>query len=239
MSQNFARMNNVGTVDQAKRFSHVMVCDQNADPTGSQVPDKILNIADGDWINASERLIEQHEGWVGRKRAGNFKTTALTARKGNGRRLAQLRDVKLFQQLIELVVAFLGVRFMHLKNGLDVVFDRQSAENRCFLRQIPYAEAGTTIHRHGGDVVAVNGDLARINRHETGNHIKAGRLAGAVRPQQAHGFAAAYNQRNTIDDASRVIGFRQAMRDQRAFVACLVSTRRRFIGAARRAAEHI
>ncbi|MNS91795.1 hypothetical protein D3C72_1259040 [compost metagenome] len=147
--------------------------------------------------------------------------------------------MKLFQQLIKLVVALGCVRLMHFQHGADVFLNREAAENRCFLRQITDAETGATIHRHGGDIIAVDGDLAGIDRHQARDHIKAGGFAGAVRAEQSHGLATAHDQRNAVDDAPRIIGLRQAMRDQRALIGGLVRRWDRVRGSAASAAEYL
>ncbi len=134
--------------------------------------------------------------------------------------------MELFQQLIELAAALGAVRFVHFQHGADVFLDCQSAENGGFLRQIADTEAGTPVHRHGSDVVAVDGDLAAIDRYEARDHVETGGFARAIRAKQPHGFTTAHDQRNAVDNPARIIGLRQTMRDQGAVIASLVGLRR-------------
>lgn len=112
---------------------------------------------------------------------------------------------------------------MHFEHGQNVLFHGQPAKDRSFLRQIADAEARATIHRHPRHFIAVDRDHAFIHRHEAGDHVETGGLAGAVRPEQANGLATPHNQRHAVDDAARVIGLRQPMGHERAFIARLVA----------------
>lgn len=115
---------------------------------------------------------------------------------------------------------------MHFQHGADVFLDCQSTEDGGFLWQIADTEAGTPVHRHGGDVVAVDGDLAAIDGYKARDHVETGGFACAVRAKQPHGFTAAHDQRDAVDDAPCIVGLRQTMRDQGAVIASLVGLRR-------------
>ena len=103
-----------------------------------------------------------------------------------------------------------------LEHGPDVVLDREAAKDRGFLRQIADAEARAPVHRHLRDVVAVEFDPAGVDRDEAGDHVEAGRLARAVRAEQADRLAAADVHVDAVDDAAAAIGLGDAARDQRA-----------------------
>src|SRR3546814_1858365 len=62
--QHHAVMDDVGTVDDLKGLAHVVVGDQNADATVLQVGDQVADIADGDRVNAGQRLVQQDEAGV-------------------------------------------------------------------------------------------------------------------------------------------------------------------------------
>jgi hypothetical protein len=80
MRENLPVVNDVGPVDQAQGLPHAMIRDENADPTVGQMAHQLLNILDGDGVDACKRFVEQDEGRVRRQRPGNFATAALTAR---------------------------------------------------------------------------------------------------------------------------------------------------------------
>ena len=67
-----------------------------------------------------------------------------------------------------------------------------------------------------GDIVAVDLDRALVDRHQPGDHVEAGRLAGAVRAEQADGLAGAHAQRHAVDDRAGPCSSWSAPRDQRA-----------------------
>ena len=113
-------------------------------------------------------------------------------------------------------LALLAALLDHFQHGADVLLDSQAAEDRGFLRQIADAEPRAAVHRHRGDVEAVDLDRAFVDRHQAGDHVEAGRLAGAVGAEQADGLAGAHAERDAVDDLAALVAFGQALGDQRA-----------------------
>ena len=105
-------------------------------------------------------------------------------------------DRELAQQLVEHLVALLRVGHGDLEDRPDVVGDGHAAEHRGLLRQVADAELGAAVHRQPGHVLAVDGDRAGIGRHQPGDGVEAGGLAGAVRPEQRRDLAAPQRQRH-------------------------------------------
>src|SRR3546814_14431007 len=64
------------------------------------------------------------------------------------------------------------------------------------MRQVAYAEPRPPVHGKRGDVLTVEQDPAVIGRDQTGDDIEAGRLAGAVRSEQADDLATVQRQRH-------------------------------------------
>src|SRR6185312_7528735 len=60
LHQHFPRIDDVGAVGQAQRLAHVMIGDQHADAAIGEMPHQRLDVADGDRVDAGERLVEQH-----------------------------------------------------------------------------------------------------------------------------------------------------------------------------------
>jgi hypothetical protein len=58
--------------------------------------------------------------------------------------------------------------------------------------------------------------VALVDGHETGDHVETGRLAGAVRAEQADRLAGAHAHGGAVDDLAAAIALGQAARDQRA-----------------------
>ena len=124
MRQDAPRRDDVGAIDQAERFAHVVIGDEHADATFRKLTDQRANIGDRNGIDAREGLIEQHKGGIGRERPRDLQPTPLAARQGDGRRSAQMRDVELIEQLIEPRATNLLVALGQFQNGEDVLFHR-------------------------------------------------------------------------------------------------------------------
>src|SRR3954464_11035589 len=60
-SENHAVVHDVRAVGYPQRFSHVVVCDQNTDAALLEMKDDLLDVGDGDGIDASKRLIQKHD----------------------------------------------------------------------------------------------------------------------------------------------------------------------------------
>src|SRR5437763_14575417 len=99
-----------------------------------------------------------------------------------------MRDVELLQQGIEIGLAATPVGLNHFQYGADIVLDVETAEDRCFLRQVADPEPSALVHRKSRDVVAVELDLSAIGLDQSGDHVEDGGLAGAIRSEQADGF---------------------------------------------------
>src|SRR3954471_18593772 len=127
--QNAPGMDDVGAVGEGQRLAHVVVRDQHADAALGQVPDEVLDVADGDRVDAGEGLVEQHEGRIAGERPGDLAAAPLAARQGDRRRRAQPRNVELLEQRIELALALLAVRLDDLEHAPDVVLDVEAAED--------------------------------------------------------------------------------------------------------------
>src|ERR1700722_6907511 len=134
-----------------------------------------------------------------RQRPPTRDPAALAPRQRDRRRLAQAGDVEFLEQRVEIVLAPLGVGLDHFEHGADVLLDTETAKDRGLLRQIADAEPGALIHRQLGDVAAVEFDAALVGFDQAGGHVEHGGLAGAVRAEQADGFAFAHIEADAFD----------------------------------------
>src|SRR5690606_29922476 len=98
-------------------------------------------------------------------------------------------NVELLKEFVQPSLTFLAALLNDLKNGADIVFNRQPAEDRSFLGEVANSEAGATVHRHAGNVVAIDLNRAAIDGNKTGDHVKAGGLACTIGAKQSHSFA--------------------------------------------------
>jgi hypothetical protein len=104
--------------------------------------------------------------------------------------LSNLRNLELFEQAVQLACnlrlgELLPARVnLKLEHGTDIVRDRQASKDGCLLWQVREPFAGTTMDGLVADVLLVKPDAASIWGYESHQHIKAGRLSCAIRPQQ-------------------------------------------------------
>ena len=128
--------------------------------------------------------------------------------KRHRRGIAKVGEPEFLEQLLEPLAARALVGLGDLENGEDILFYGHSAEDRCLLRQIAEAEDRPAVHRKFGDVLPVEEDSAAVRLHQAHDRIEAGRLAGAVRAEQADDFAAVDVERHVVKHGPPVIDFR-------------------------------
>ena len=198
-----------------------MVGDQHADPARFQVLDEVADIADRERVDPGEGLVQQHDRWFGRQRAGDFAAAPLTAGQRHGRAGAQPRQAEFVEQAFEFGSARIGIRLDHFEHAVDVLLNRHAAKNAGFLRQVTEAQDRAAVHRQVGDVLPIHHDAPGIGAHEAHDRIEAGRLASPVRTEQAEHLALADAQRNIGQDGALVVAlgdgndFEASLRDRR------------------------
>src|SRR5437868_7503668 len=101
----------------------------------------LLNIGDGNRVDAGERLVQQDEFRGNDERPCDFRPPALAARERVRWRLREGSQVQLREQLAQPRPPRSRVEAYRLENRQDVLFDREAAEDRRFLRQISDAFA--------------------------------------------------------------------------------------------------
>ena len=102
-----------------------------------------------------------------------------------------MSQVQLVDQLLGARAPFPVAQRLRFQHRQDVLLRGQLAENRRLLGKIADAKIPRPqIHRHPGDVGLVHQHAAALRLRQPHDDVKAGCLAGAVRPQQPHHFAA-------------------------------------------------
>ena len=101
-----------------------------------------------------------------------------------------------------------------LQDGHDVVANGQFAEYRCLLGQVAYTAARTLVHSEGSNVFTIDCDNAPVGRNDPDNHIKAGGLSCAVRPQQTDDLATVNRYGDIVYHFPAAIGFGQIICSQ-------------------------
>ncbi len=100
----------------------------------------------------------------------------------------------------DLALALVGLD--RLEHGQNILLHGEPSEDRGLLRQVADAKPGPAIHRQLGHVPAVDRDGALVGGDQSRNHVEHGGLAGAVRPQQPDGLAAAQIETDAADDGA-------------------------------------
>src|SRR3954468_8851113 len=217
-----ALVDDVGAVADAEGLAHVVVGDEHADAALLEEADDALDVEDRDRIDAGKRLVKEDERGLGAEGARDLQAPALTARERNGGVLAQVRDVQVLEQLGEARLDRVGLQVLQLEDRLHVLLDGKPPEHGIFLRQVGDAEPRATVDRQVRELDAVEVDRARVDRHKADDHVEAGRLAGAVRPEQPDHFAARHVERHVLHHGAGLVLLAQALRAERAHAGCTI-----------------
>src|SRR5438067_5004172 len=209
-------VDDVGAVADAEGFPNVMIRYEYADAALLEEPNDALDVEHRDRVDAGERLVEQDERRLGAERARDLEAPALAARERDGGVLAQVGDVQVFQELGEARLDLLAREALQLEDRLHVLLHRQAAEHRVLLRQVGDAQARAPVDRQVRELGLVEVDVAGVDRNQPDDHVEAGGLAGAVRPEQADGFAAVDLERDVLHHGARLVTLAQALRAQAA-----------------------
>ena len=124
---------------------------------------------------------------------------------------AQVADVQVVEQRLQARVDLLVLEALQLEHRADVLRDGELAEDRRFLRQVGQAQARAAEDRQVREVLAVERDAARVDRHEAQDHVEARGLARAVGAEQAHDLAALHGERDVGDHGALAVALHQAL----------------------------
>src|SRR5690606_35576529 len=107
LGDDVAGADDVGGVADIQRLAYVVVGDQHADAALLEVADDVLDVVDGNRVDACERLVQQDKGRVGGQAAGNLGAPALTTGQRHAEAVADMGNMGLLQQLFKALLAFL------------------------------------------------------------------------------------------------------------------------------------
>ena len=102
-----AFVDEVGAIDDRKRFAHVVIGDQNGEAGFAQVDDDLLDVVDRDRIDAAERLVEHEQLRLGNERTRNRQAPLLAAAQGERGVFRDPFDPELMEQLVATLAPFL------------------------------------------------------------------------------------------------------------------------------------
>ena len=117
------------------------------------------------------------------------------------------------QALLDLVTRkrLAALVVLQLQHGAHIVFNIEFAKNRGFLRQITQAQARAPVHRHVGDRLTIDRDVAGAGVHQADDHVKRCGLAGAIGAKQTDHLALADRKRHVLDGLATAIELLQVM----------------------------
>ncbi len=135
-SEELALTDDISSIGNRQRFTHIVICDQDPDPTRPQPGDYLLQILDRDRVDTGKWFVEQNILWLDRQHARDLRPSSLTS----GERIAMITsdvaESKFVQQLFEPLFSLTGIELQCLENGEDILFNGQLAKDRRLLWKI-------------------------------------------------------------------------------------------------------
>ena len=171
----------------------------------------ILDVFDGNGVDAGKGFVEHNEFGRDGQAARNFRTSALAAGETVAIVFTHLFQTKLLDEAFEHVTLLLLRLARHFKHRGDVVFDAHFAKHRSLLGQIAYAGTGPFVDRKFGDFFVVEKDFAAIGYDESGGHIKRRGFAGTVGAQKPDNLALFDVKRHAVDHGAFAVPLNQAL----------------------------
>ena len=104
LKEEFALAEEVDAIDDVERLTDVVIGNENAHTALPQIFDDLLDVGDGEWINARKRLVKQNELRLKCEAARDLDAAALTARELRTAPAADVSNVELLKESVELVL---------------------------------------------------------------------------------------------------------------------------------------
>ena len=178
-----------------------MVGDDDSDILVLELRDNILDVFDGNGVDAGERLVEKDELRVDGEGAGDFAAAPLSSGELDAEALAHLREIEFVDEGLQALFPLLAGHSRHLHHGHDVVLDGHFAEDGSFLGKIADTLLRTLEHRKSGDLLVVKVNPAGVRDYLSGDHIETRGLAGSVRAEETDYFTLFHFHGDAFDDS--------------------------------------
>ena len=196
-----------------KQDMHDMLDPDDRDPAGFQFEndvDEFVRLGVG---QAAADLVQQQHCGAGGERAGELEPLAideserLRAPVGDGSHAGQRKRVDR-----RLIGAFMLEPAAMRGGGEDILEHRHAAEGPRNLMRARQPPPASLRRRRGGDVLAEKAHPPAGRRMRADQQAEQGRLAGAVRPDDAHRLAGADGKVDPVEHHEGAEAFRQAFR---------------------------
>src|SRR5881275_1159675 len=168
----------------------------------------------GNGVDARERLVEEQESGLGNERAGDLGAPPLATRERLAERIGNAEQLELGEHLVRLVASRAPFHAVALEDEEQVVAHRQLAEDGIFLREVPEAHPRPPMQGQPGQVLAAEKHLALVGDEKPDHAVEAGRLAGAVRSEEAHHLAGTDLEGDAVHDAAAAKALGEASRNE-------------------------
>jgi hypothetical protein len=176
-------------IDNLERSFDIVVGNQDADARSDKLANVILQVLDGNWVNAAEGFVEENKRRISNHSASDFEFSAFAARQEPSFALGHLGQAKPLNQLIGAAIPVLFRNSHRFEDGVKIIADAKPLKDAGLLRKIPDAETRPFEHRKFCDFIAFKNDLAGGGNYHPHNHPEAGGFARAVSAKQANDAA--------------------------------------------------
>ncbi len=193
-------------VDDREGEVRVLLDDNHRDPLfRAESADRPVDILRRAGREAQRRFVEKNQSRLGHDRARHREHLLFPAREGRRVRadaLTQVREQVEAQLDVIRDAATVGAE---VRPDLQVVAHREVAERATALGHVSDPEARDLVGARARDVFPVERDLA-ARGHHSADRTQGGRLARAVRTQDARGVVFADAQRDTVQHFGVAVG---------------------------------
>jgi hypothetical protein len=130
-------------------------------------------------------LVEKQQLRIGGKRTRHLQALAVGKRERGGRMRALVEEIEPAQQFARMLLRVGNMRTAEQPADDDVLLDRQAVKRAHDLEGPPDTEAADRIRRPPFNPRPGEGDRSGVGRQHAGDHVEEGRLARAVRSDDA------------------------------------------------------
>ncbi len=167
----------------------------------------MLEFFNGDWIDASERFVEQDEVRFGGHCTRDFDSASFSARKHATHAVADFFDVQFIAQAVDTFFLDFLAESAGFKNEANVVFDRESTEDAGFLGKVAETCAGAFVHWPAGDDCFIKLNIALVRSNKASNHVESSCFSCTIWAEKAYDLASSELDADIVYDTPFFVDF--------------------------------
>ncbi len=123
-----------------------MVGDEECDAEVGEALYFVLEVFDGEWVDAGEGFVEEDECWVGGECAGDFEFSSFAAGACSCGFRFFVCESEAIEEFCCALFSLFSVEAEGFEDGEEVFFAGESCEDGWFLGEVAHAEAGAFVH---------------------------------------------------------------------------------------------